>query len=71
MAWADHRLPRWDLNNLDENIHNSQRYYSLIPPGNYSNMIGEWFLKFDVLKGEAIILIEKVDNWKPLYLSYR
>ena len=44
---------------------NSQTYYSLIPPGNYSNMLGEWSLKFNVQKGEAIILIEKVDNWKP------
>jgi hypothetical protein len=46
---------------------NSQEYYSLIPPGNYSNMFGKWSLQFNVQKGEAIILIEKVDNWKPLW----
>jgi hypothetical protein len=49
---------------------NSQEYCSLIPPGNYSNMIGKWSLQFNVQKGEAIILIVKVENWKPLYLSF-
>jgi hypothetical protein len=49
---------------------NTQAYYSLIPPGNYSNMFGKWSLQFNVQKGEAVILIVKVDNWRPLYLSY-